>query len=162
MTAYEALELSAHVIRTRLQRWEMRVDGAIHGVAIVAALIGAVVLLLFTRHRGDAEDVAAVAIYATGLLAMFGCSCAYNLGRFSRHCDWLRALDQTAILLMIAGTYTPFTVINLHGPWSWSFTSAIWSLALVGALLRLLWWRLFARLSIGIYLALGWLGVAAI
>jgi hemolysin III len=162
MTAYEALEISANAVRTRLQRWEMRVDGAIHGVAIVAALFGAIILVLFTRHRGDLEDVIAVAIYSAGLLAMFGCSAAYNLGRFTRYGDWLRGLDQVAILLMIAGTYTPFTVMDLQGAWSWSFTSVIWSLAIVGVLLRLLWWRLFARLSIAIYLALGWCGIVAI
>jgi hemolysin III len=162
MTAYEALEFSAKAVSTRLERWEMGVDGVIHGVAIVAALIGAVILVLFTRHRGDAEDVVAVAIYSIGLLGMFGCSAAYNLARFTRHGDWLRGLDQTAILLMIAGTYTPFTVIALHGAWSWSFTSVIWSLAIIGVLLRLLWWRLFAKLSTGIYLALGWCGVVAI
>lgn len=162
MTAYEALEFSAKAVRTRLERWEMGVDGAIHGVAITAALIGAIILVLFTHHRGDVEDVIAVAIYSIGLLAMFGCSAAYNLARFTRHGDWLRGLDQTAILLMIAGTYTPFTVIALHGAWSWSFTSIVWSLAITGVLLRLFWWRLFAKLSTAIYLALGWCGVVAI
>ncbi len=162
MTAYEALELSTRAVRTRLQRWEIRVDGAIHVVAIIAALVGAIILILMADHRGGAEDVAAVAIYSVGLLAMFGCSAAYNLGRFTRHADWLRGLDQAAIFLMIAGTYTPFTVIDLSGAWSWSFTSVVWSLAIVGVLLRLLHGRLFARLSLGLYLALGWFGIVAI
>jgi len=162
MTALEALEVSAKAVRTRLERWEMRVDGAIHGVAIVAALVGAIILILMADHRGDADDVAAVAIYSCGLLAMFGCSAAYNLGRFTRHEDWLRGLDQSAIFLMIAGTYTPFTVIDLQGLWSWSFTSVVWSLAIVGVLLRLLHARLFAKVSIGFYLALGWCGVVVI
>jgi hemolysin III len=162
VTAYEALELSTRAVRTRLQRWEIRVDGAIHVVAIIAALVGAIILILMADHRGGAEDVAAVAIYSVGLLAMFGCSAAYNFGRFSRHADWLRGLDQAAIFLMIAGTYTPFTVIDLSGAWSWSFTSVVWSLAIVGVLLRLLHGRLFARLSIALYLALGWFGLVAI
>jgi hemolysin III len=162
MTAYEALELSANAVRTRLQRWEMRVDGAIHGVAIVAGLVGAIILLIVAGHRGGAEALAAVAVYSVALLAMFGCSAAYNLGRWTRHGNWLRGLDQSAIFLMIAGTYTPFTVIDLQGSWSWSLTSVIWSLAIVGVLLRLLHHRLFAKVSIGFYLALGWLGVVAI
>jgi hemolysin III len=162
MTAYEALDISAKAFRTRLERWEMRVDGAIHGVAIVAGLIGAVILLLVASNRGGAEDVTAVAIYSCGLLAMFGCSAAYNLGRWTRHVDRLRGLDQSAIFLMIAGTYTPFTLLDLQGLWSWSFTSLIWSLAIVGVLLRLLHYRFFARVSIGLYLALGWCGLVAI
>jgi hemolysin III len=162
MTAYEALEVSANAVRTRLERWEMGVDGAIHVAAIIAAFIGAIILLLVARHRGGAEEMAAVAIYSTGLLAMFGCSAAYNLGRFTRHADWLRGLDQAAIFLMIAGTYTPFTVIDLQGAWSWSFTSVVWSLAVIGVLLRLLHGRLFARLSVALYLALGWIGLVAI
>ena len=162
MTALEAIEVSAKAVRTRLERWEMRVDGAIHGVAIVAGLIGAIILLLVATDRGGAEDVTAVAIYSVGLLAMFGCSAAYNLGRFSRHVDWLRGLDQSAIFLMIAGTYTPFTLLDLEGLWSWSFTSVVWSLAIVGVLLRLLHARLFAKFSIGLYLALGWCGLVAI
>jgi hemolysin III len=162
VTAFEALELSTRAVRTRLQRWEMRVDGTIHVAAIIAALIGAIILILVADHRGGAEEVVAVAIYSTGLLAMFGCSAAYNLGRFTRHADWLCRLDQAAIFLMIAGTYTPFTVIDLQGAWSWSFTSVVWSLAIVGVLLRLLHGRLFARLSIALYLSLGWLGLVAI
>jgi hemolysin III len=162
VTAYEALEVSASAVRTRLQRWEMRVDGTIHIAAIIAALVGATILILMADHRAGAEEVAAVAIYSCGLLAMFGCSAAYNLGRFTRHADWLCSLDQAAIFLMIAGTYTPFTVIDLQGAWSWSFTSVVWSLAIVGVLLRLLHRRLFTRLSIGLYLALGWLGIVAI
>ena len=116
MTAYEALEVSAKAVRTRLQRWEMRVDGTIHVAAIIAALVGATILILIADHRAGAEETAAVAIYSCGLLAMFGCSAAYNLGRFTRHGNWLRGLDQSAIFLMIAGTYTPFTVIDLKAP----------------------------------------------
>jgi hemolysin III len=162
MTVSEAFEVSANAVRTRLQRWEMRVDGTIHVAAIIAALVGATILILMADHRAGAREVAAVSIYSCGLLAMFGCSAAYNLARFTRHGNWLRGLDQSAIFLMIAGTYTPFTVIDLNGAWSWSFTSAVWSLAIVGVLLRLLHYRLFARLSVGLYLALGWCGLVAI
>ena len=162
MTASEAFEVSVKAVSRQFTRWEMRVDGTIHVAAIVAALVGAIVLLLFAAHRGGVEDVTAVAIYSAGMIAMFGCSAAYNLGRFTRHVDWLRSLDQSAIFLMIAGTYTPFTVIDLNGAWSWSFTSVIWSLAIMGVLVRLLHPRLFSKISIGFYLALGWCGIVAI
>ena len=63
---------------------------------------------------------------------------------------------------MIAGTYTPFTLLALQGAWSWSFTCLVWSVALLGILLRLLHGRLFDRLSLGLYLVLGWIALAAI
>ncbi len=162
MTAREALELSAEAVRRRFHRWEMGVDGAIHVLAIIAGLIGAAALLVIAARRGGAEDVAAVGIYSLGLLAMLGCSCAYNLGRFSRHADWLKHLDHSAIFLMIAGTYTPFALIDLEGAWKWSLIGTVWSLAVAGVGLRLLHSRLFDKVSLGLYLALGWLGIVAL
>ena len=93
---------------------------------------------------------------------MFACSAAYNLGRFTRHGDWLRKLDHAGIFLMIAGTYTPFTVLALNGAWSWTLTILIWSIAVLGILLRFLHGRLFDRLSLGLYLVLGWIALAAL
>jgi len=162
MTAREALEISTAAVRRRFHRWEIGVDGAIHAVAIAAGLVGAVALLLIASRRGGAPDVAAVSIYSVGLLAMLGCSCAFNLGRFSRHANWLRQLDHSAIFLMIAGTYTPFTVLDLGGAWRWSLAGAVWSIAILGVLLRLFHGKLFDRVSIGLYLALGWLGIIAL
>ena len=162
MTAREAFELSTAAVRRRFHRWEIGVDGAIHGVAIAAGLVGAIALLIIASRQGGASDVAAAAIYSVGLLAMLGCSFAYNLGRFSRHANWLKHLDHSAIFLMIAGTYTPFTVLDLQGAWRWSLAGAVWSIAILGVLLRLLHARLFDRISLGLYLALGWLGIVAL
>ncbi len=162
MTAREALELSAEAVRRRFHRWEIGVDGAIHVLAILAGLIGAAALLTIAARRGGTQDVAAVAIYSVGLLSMLGCSCAFNLGRFTRHADWLKRLDHSAIFLMIAGTYTPFTLLDLTGAWSLSLTSVVWTVALAGVALRLFHSRLFDRVSLGLYLALGWLGVIAL
>jgi hemolysin III len=121
-----------------------------------------VALFLLASRHGGREDVAAVAIYSAGLLAMLGCSFAYNMARFTRHAAWLCRLDHSAIFLMIAGTYTPFTVLDLEGAWRWSFTAAVWSVAILGVLLRLLHGRLFARISLALYLALGWIGLIAL
>ncbi len=162
MTASEARALVAGSISRRFTRWEIGVDGAIHAAAIVAALVGAVALLWIAMKRGDAEDVAASAIYSSGLVAMLGCSFAYNLARWTRHGNWLRSLDNSAIFVMIAGTYTPFTVLHLQGAWSISLTSIVWALALAGVFVRLLHGRLFDRISIGLYLALGWVGLVAL
>jgi hemolysin III len=104
----------------------------------------------------------AVAIYAGGLLAMLVCSAAYNLGARGRHRYWLRNLDQAAIFLMIAGTYTPFTVLQLEGAWRVSLTTIVWTIALCGILVRILHGRLFDRVAIAFYLSLGWMALVAL
>jgi hemolysin III len=90
---------------------------------------------------------------------MLGCSAAYNLCRLTRHAAWLRHFDQAAIFLMIAGTYTPFTVLHLNGVWGLSLTGMIWSCACLGILVKVLHGRLFDRVSVGLYLVLGWIGL---
>jgi hemolysin III len=162
MTDAEARHYVTGAISRQLTRWEVGVDGAIHAAAIAAGLVGAVALIWLSAARGGVADVAAAAIYSSGLLAMLGCSCAYNLARWTRHGNWLRSLDNSAVFIMIAGTYTPFTVLHMQGAWSVSLTGVVWSMAAAGVLVRLLHGRLFDRISIGLYLALGWVGLVAL
>jgi hemolysin III len=162
MTASEAFDVSVKAVSRQFSRWEIGVDGVLHACAIIAALVGAVILILLASSRGGAEDIVAVTIYSVGMLAMFGCSAAYNLGRWTRHGDWLRKLDHAGIFLMIAGTYTPFTLLALQGAWSWTFTILVWSIALLGIVLRLVRGRLFDRVSLALYLVLGWIALAAL
>jgi hemolysin III len=145
-----------------LTRKELVADGVIHVVGITAGLIGAVILVIAAARRGSPLEVAAVVTYAGGLLAMLGCSAAYQVLRSSRRRELLRCFDQSAIFLMIAGTYTPFTLLRLERLWALALTAAVWAIAALGIALRLLRPRLFDRLSIGFYLALGWAGLAAI
>lgn len=145
-----------------LTPWETGVDGLIHAAAIVAALVGSVALLWIASTRREANDIAAVGVYSTCLLVMLICSCAYNLSRSTRHRDWLRALDNSAIFVMIAGTYTPFTILHMQGVLSVSVTGAVWSIAAAGVFVRLLSGRLFDRISVALYLTFGWMGVLAL
>lgn len=162
MTAAEARAFVSSKLARQFSRWEVGVDGAIHACAIIAGIVGTVALIWIARARGGAADVTIVALYSGALLTMFSCSAAYNLARTTRHGDWLRCLDNSAIFLMIAGTYTPFTVLHLQGAWSISLTGLVWSVAAAGILIRLLHGPLFDRISIGLYLALGWMGLIAL
>lgn len=146
----------------RHTRWETGVDGAVHAVAILAGILGAVGLLWLAASRGSAGHIAVAAIYSTSLIAMFSCSAAYNLNRWSPHGNWLRNLDQAAIFVMIAGSYTPFTIFFLEGPWRVALTTIIWSLCAVGIVIRLCHGRLFDRISLALYLGLGWIGLVAL
>jgi hemolysin III len=149
-------------LERELSRWEIGADGIVHALAILAGIVGAVVLLLVAADRIGAFGIVAVSIYSTGLLAMLICSAAYNLGRQSRYGNWLRILDQAAIFVMIAGTYTPFTLLHMDGAWRASLTILVWSIALAGILTRLLTQRLFDRLAVVFYLTLGWMSVITV
>ena len=145
-----------------LTRKEIVADGIVHLLGIVAGLVGAATLMIAAATRGSPLELAALVTYSGGLLAMLGCSAAYNLLRSSRRRELLRCFDHSAIFLMIAGTYTPFMLLRIALPWAIVLTGLVWSIAALGIGLRLLRPLLFDRLSIGFYLALGWAGLAAI
>jgi hemolysin III len=145
-----------------LTRGELVADGVIHVVGITAGLAGAAILVIAAATRGSPLELAALATYAGGLLAMLGCSAAYQILRSSRRRELLRCFDHSAIFLMIAGTYTPFTLLRLRPSWDFVLTGVIWSVATAGITLRLLRPQVFDRISIAFYLALGWAGLAAV
>jgi hemolysin III len=136
-------------------------DLVVHIVGLTLALVGGVVLLALAVRAGSITRVVGVSIYAAGVLAMLAFSTAYNFAP-ARYRPALRRLDHAGIFLMIAGSYTPFTIHNLTGGWAWGMTAAVWSIAAVGALGKVLFIDVDRRLWIGLYLALGWLVVVAL
>src|SRR5208283_5095656 len=99
-------------------------------------------------------------LYSVCLLTMLGCSAAYNLATNARRPEFLRRVDHAAIFLMIAGTYTPFTTCRLHGVWGIGMTTAVWTGAVTGAVMKLTCPRRIERVSTAAYLALGWIILA--
>ena len=139
---------------------EQAADRVIHAVGICLGVIGAIALVWVTAIGGQPGDLAPVLIYVAGLLAMLGCSAAYNVFHTSGRREWLRRLDHAAIFAMIAGTYTPFTA-RLGSGWSSGLTAVIWPVAAAGIALKLWQPRRIETISIVLYLALGWIGLAA-
>jgi hemolysin III len=136
-------------------------DLVVHIVGLTLALVGGVVLLTFAVRDGSISAVVGVSIYAAGVIAMLAFSTAYNFAK-ARYRPVLRRLDHAGIFLMIAGSYTPFTIHNLTGAWAWGMTIAVWSIAAVGALGKLFLPKVDRRLWVAVYLALGWLVVIAL
>lgn len=136
-------------------------DLVVHVVGLTLALVGGIVLLTLAVMARQVTAVVGVSIYAAGLLAMLAFSTAYNFASH-RYRPVLRRLDHAGIFLMIAGSYTPFTIHNLHGAWAWGMTAAVWSIALTGAVIKVFRPDIDRRFSIGLYLALGWLVVVAL
>jgi len=135
-------------------------DLVVHIVSLTLALAGGAVLLTLAAMAGSISLVVGVAIYATGVLAMLAFSTAYNFASW-RYRPMLRRLDHAGIFLMIAGSYTPFT-IKLPGAWGPGMTAAVWSVASLGALGKLFLNGVDRRFWVAVYLALGWLVVVAL
>jgi hemolysin III len=136
-------------------------SSVIHGVGIVLSVIGLAVLLIQTAIGGSASDVLASAVYGMSLILLYTASTLYHTVRAESARRVLRTLDHIAIFLLIAGTYTPFTLIALRGTWGWSLFGIVWSLALVGTALELGWLKRYRRLAVVLYIAMGWVGIVA-
>jgi hemolysin III len=139
-------------------RWA---DLAVHLSGLALALLGSGILLGLAFGLGTLSQVAAVSVYSVGLILMLALSTAYNFGK-ARWQPLLRRFDHAGIFIMIAASYTPFTTQNLHGAWAWGMTAAVWTVAGVGVLCKLLLPGLDRRFWVGLYLALGWLVLVAI
>jgi hemolysin III len=145
-----------------LNRSERIADAWVHRLAIAAGLVGVVVLMAAAVPQQSRTLTVSVLIYGCGLLAMLICSALYNASYAPRRKDLLRRLDHAAIFVMIAGTYTPFLAMKIDGLWGQGLLVYVWAVAGVGVVLKLIWVNRFARLSVALYLFLGWTIVVAI
>ena len=138
-----------------------RFNALTHLAGVLLALAGAAIMISLAVLSGNGWKIVSVAIYATTLVAAYGISTIYHSlrGRAKRI---FRKLDHESIYLLIAGTYTPFCLVTLRGPWGWSLFGVIWSLAALG-MLQELWPRSEARiLSLVIYAVMGWVALVAL
>jgi hemolysin III len=144
-------------------RGEKLADGLVHGLGLAAAAAGGVALIVLSILTGGGAGVAvATGLYSLCLITMLACSAVYNLTRPTRARPFLRRLDEAAIFLMIAGSYTPFTTQRLTGAWSVSMTALVWALALAGAGGKLLTTRLPDWVWTVVYVAFGWVALIAL
>ena len=134
-------------------------DFVIHLVGLALAVVGGAILLVLSAGN-QMPRLAAIAIYAIGMVMMLAFSLAYNFSGERRR-PLLRRLDHAGIFVMIAGSYTPFTTYVLSGAWAWGMTIAIWSIAGLGILGKIFLSRLPEAVWIALYLAMGWVFVIA-
>jgi hemolysin III len=133
-----------------------------HGLGAVAALAGGAVLITLAALHGDAWQLGASIVFGVSLLLLYVASTLYHSIQHPVAKARLKVFDHCAIYLLIAGTYTPFTLIGLRGPWGWGLFIAIWTLALCGVVFKLFYTGRFKLLSTAIYIAMGWLVIVAI
>ena len=127
-----------------------------HGVGLLAAMVAAPVLIVSAVQRGGVTGVIGASVFSFTVGLLYLASVLYHTLPPSRAKRVFRVLDHSAIFLLIAGTYTPFTLGVLHGAWGWSLLVLVWSLALGGVAFKVIFGVRYLRFSVGLYLAMGW------
>lgn len=140
---------------------EELVNALTHGAGVVASLAGGGVLLTLAVLSGDVRRIVGAAVFVFALLLLYTASTLYHAVRHEETKARLKVLDHCAIFILIAGTYTPFTLVSLRGGWGWGLFATIWLLAVAGIAFKLYFTGRFKRTSTLIYVAMGWLVVVA-
>lgn len=132
-----------------------------HGLGAVLATAGAGYLVARALEAGDPWRVASVTVYGATLVLLYTASALYH-GVRPRHLKArLRVLDHSAIYLLIAGSYTPFLLLRLWGPWGWTLLGIVWGMALAGIVYKVTLLDRFPHLSTMLYLGMAWMGLLA-
>src|SRR5207302_656258 len=138
-----------------------RANTVIHAVGVSLSAVGGSMLVVMAALGRDAWKIAGCSIYAATLVALYLVSTLYHWAAEPRRKRMLRTCDHIAIYFLIAGTYSPFLLVNLAGAWGWTLFAAVWSIALIGIPFKLCIGARFNFLSTLIYLAMGWLALVA-
>lgn len=133
-----------------------------HGLGATAALAAGAVLVALVARHGDGWQLTGAIVFATSLLLLYVASTLYHAIHHPVVKGRLKVFDHCAIYVLIAGTYTPFTLIGLRGSWGWWLFAAIWALAFAGVVFKLFYTGRFRRVSTLLYIAMGWLVIVAI
>jgi hemolysin III len=157
--ASTSVHAAAGAVGWHYDRVELIVDGIVHAIGVILGLIAATVLVVLTAVYATALDIVAVSIYVAGLLAMLVLSASYNLWPVSRTKWVLRRFDHAAIYVLIAATYTPIIMELKDSVFAMALLVGVWCVAIFGIVLKLGWPGRFDRVSVGLYLALGWSGI---
>jgi hemolysin III len=144
----------------RRQSWGEEIANSVsHGVGVLAALVALPVLVVAAAPQGLAA-IAGASLFAITMALLYLASTLYHALPHGKAKRVFHALDHSAIYLLIAGTYTPFTLGVLNGPWGWSLLVAVWGLAITGVALKSVGRMQHRWLSTALYIGMGWLALA--
>jgi hemolysin III len=133
-----------------------------HGIGAALSIVALVLMVVFATRYGTVWHIVSVSIYGATLILLYTASTLYHGVRNSSLKHLLQRIDHASIFLLIAGTYTPFALVSLHGPWGWSLLGVVWGIAVLGILLELGTTRGRQKLSLALYLGMGWIVVIAV
>ena len=132
-----------------------------HGIGLALAIAATPILIIAASRYGGVWNIVGVIVFAASMIALYFASTLYHALRHERAKRFFRMLDHGAIFLLIAGTYTPFTLGILRGPWGWTLFGLVWGLAVLGLTMKAVFGTRYSWLSVVLYLTMGWLAVIA-
>ena len=132
-----------------------------HGLAAALSIAGLVLLSVFASRQGDAWKITSLSIYGASLVLLFLMSALSHALQPSKLKRFFELMDFSSIYILIAGTYTPITLIYLRGPWGWSIFGGVWGLAIIGILCKVFLLGKWDFLSVIFYILMGWILVIA-
>ena len=154
--------MSPDIVPPRYSIAEEVANSVTHGVGLILAIAGLALLTTYASRLGNGWHMTRCIIFATTLLLQYTFSTLSHSIQIPRAKSIMRVLDHSAIFLLIAGTYTPFMLVNLRGVWGWTLFSVIWTLALLGVLFQVTLLRRWQGISLSLYIGMGWVVVVAI
>src|SRR6266404_2552971 len=132
-----------------------------HGIGLALAIAATPILIVAALRAGTVWNMVGASVFASAMLSLYFASTLYHALRHDKAKGFFRTLDHGAIFLLIAGTYTPFTLGVLRGPWGWTLLGLIWAMAVTGLTMKAVFGSRYNRLSLVLYLTMGWLVVIA-
>jgi hemolysin III len=133
-----------------------------HGMGLILAIAGLGILIARATACGSARHIAGCSIFGASLIVVYVTSTLYHGIQHPEVKKVLRIADHVSIYLLIAGTYTPFTLLNLRGAWGWSLFGVVWGLALLGIVLQFSSLRKYSSIRLILYITMGWAALVAI
>lgn len=133
-----------------------------HGLGLALSIAGVAVLIVLACLRATAWHIVSFSIYGASLISLYAASTIYHSLPSSVAKRVLTVVDHCAVYVLIAGCYTPFTLVTLRGGWGWSLFGVIWAMALLGVLLKIINFQKSTKFCLFLYLAMGWLIVIAL
>ncbi len=142
--------------------WEEFVNVLSHGIGFLLSVAALSLMVVFASLDGDAWHIVGVSIFGASLVVLYLASTLFHWSVKPTLRKYLNVFDHSAIYVLIAGTYTPFLLVTLNGPWGWSLFGVIWGLAVAGVIFKMFFTGKFDKLSLLIYVLMGWLILIAI
>src|SRR6476659_1960442 len=133
-----------------------------HGLGLLLAIASVPILILAAMKAGSAHSIVGVSVFGGTMVLLYLASTLYHSLTHEAAKQLFRLFDHTAIFLLIAGTYTPFSLGVLRGPWGWSLLAAVWTLAIVGITLKIRKRTRHSPIGIVLYVIMGWLAIVAV
>lgn len=131
-------------------------NGITHGIGAMLSVAGLTVLVVLAAIYGDTWRIVSFSIYGTSLVLLYTASTLYHAIQHPDAKRIFRIMDHAAIYLLIAGTYTPITLVNMRGPWGWSIFGFIWALAIIGIIFKTMYTGRYDNISTAAYVLMGW------